>query len=99
MKYYQSQVYKNPRWKYIRQEVIRRDRDICFFCGKLILKHRIIHHKKEINEENFCDENIAFDLDNLVECHHECHNRHHHVYGYRDTIVNDDLTINYEKRG
>lgn len=98
MKYFQKRVYKDPRWKYIREAVINRDRDICYFCGKLILKKRTIHHLNEIDENNFSDENIAFNLDNLVEVHEECHNLHHEMFGYKDTIVNDDLEIDYSKR-
>lgn len=98
MKYFQKRVYKDPRWKYIREAVINRDRDICYFCGKLILKKRTIHHLNEIDENNYSDENIAFNLDNLVEVHEECHNLHHKAFGYKDTIVNDDLEIDYSKR-
>ena len=97
MKYWQEAVYKNPRWEYLRQQVIKRDRDICYFCGKLILKKRTIHHIVEIDEQNYSDENIAFNLDNLVECHDECHDRHHKRF-YKQSIVNDDLEIDYSKR-
>lgn len=98
MKYYQKAVYKNPRWKYIRQAVIQRDRGICFFCGKMVLKRATIHHKEEINESNFQDENVAFNLDNLVLCHSDCHDIHHKRFGYKESIVDDDLEINYERR-
>lgn len=98
MEYYQEVVYKNPRWQSVRNAVIKRDRDICYFCGKLILKRRTIHHLIEIDENNYSDENIAFNLDNLVECHDECHNIHHERFGYKQSIVNDDLTIDYSKR-
>lgn len=98
MKYYQRQVYKNPRWKSVRQAVIDRDRDICYFCGKIILKKRTIHHLNEIDENNYSDEDIAFNLDNLVEVHEECHNLHHEMFGYKQTMVDDDLNIDYLKR-
>jgi len=98
MKYYQEKVYKNPRWKYVRKAVIERDRDICYFCGKLILKKRTIHHLQEIDENNYSDENIAFNLENLVEVHDECHCLHHQMFGYKQSIVDDDLNIDYSKR-
>lgn len=97
MEYYQKMVYKNPRWKKVRQEVIKRDRDICYFCGKLILKKRTIHHLIEIDEHNYSDENIAFNLDNLVECHQDCHDQHHGRFS-KPTITNKDLDIDYTKR-
>ena len=90
-------VYKNPRWEKLRQEVIKRDRDICYFCGKLILKRRTIHHLIEIDEHNYSDENIAFNLDNLVECHKSCHDIFHDRFG-KATLVNANLDIDYSKR-
>lgn len=101
MKYYQKAVYKSPTWKRIRLAVIERDKDICYFCGKMILKKRTIHHLQEIDENNYSDENIAFNLDNLVECHKECHDRHHDRFykvNQKKSIVDDDLNIDYQRR-
>lgn len=95
-----KKIYKSKYWESVRQAVIKRDKDICFFCGKLILSRRTIHHKEELNEDNYLDYRVAYDLDNLVECHAKCHNIHHDRFGYREknTIVNDDLSIDYERR-
>lgn len=97
MKNYQKAVYKDPRWQICRDAVIKRDRDICYFCGKLILKKRTIHHKIEINENNYSDPMIAFNLDNLVECHPDCHDQWHERFG-KVSIVNKDLDIDYSRR-
>lgn len=97
MEYYQKMVYKNPKWQKVRQAVIKRDRDICYFCGKLILKKRTIHHLIEIDEHNYSDENIAFNLDNLVECHADCHDQYHGRFS-KPTMVNKNLDIDYSKR-
>ena len=97
MEYWQKAVYKNPRWEQVRRAVIERDRDICYFCGRLILKRRTIHHIIEIDENNYKDENIAFNLDNLVECHNTCHDAYHERFG-KGTLVNADLDIDYDKR-
>lgn len=91
-------VYKSKRWQNIRQAVIARDKDICYFCGKLILKRRTIHHLQELNEDNWQDEEIAYNIDNLVECHDDCHNIWHERWGYKHSVVNIDLTIDYSKR-
>ena len=91
-------VYKSKRWLKIRQAVIDRDKDICYFCHRLILKRRTIHHLQELNEDNWQDEEIAYNLDNLVECHSECHDIHHHRFGYKESMVNPDLSIDYTKR-
>ena len=97
MEYYQKLVYKNPKWDPVRQAVISRDKDICYFCGKLILKRRTIHHLIEINEHNYNDDNIAFNPDNLVECHADCHNAYHERFG-KASIVNAELDIDYKRR-
>lgn len=97
MESYQRAVYKDPRWKRIRQAVIKRDRDICYFCGRLITKRRTIHHLIEIDEHNFSDPMIAFNLDNLVECHADCHDQHHGRFG-KQTMVDKDLNVDYSKR-
>ncbi len=91
-------VYKSKRWLKIRQAVIDRDKDICYFCGRLILKRRTIHHLEELNEDNWQDEDVAYNLDNLVECHSDCHDWHHARFGYKASIVNPDLSIDYSKR-
>lgn len=98
LKPYQKAVYKCPNWKGIREQVITRDKGICYFCGQLVTRRQTVHHLEEINENNFSDINIAFNLDNLVLCHADCHDEHHHRFGYKSSIVNDDLSINYEKR-
>lgn len=93
-----KRFYKSQRWQHTRDQVILRDKDICFFCGQLILKRRTIHHKQELNENNEDDESIAYNLDNLVECHDYCHNWHHERFGYKASIVDVDLNIDYSKR-
>lgn len=90
--------YKSKKWQKVRELVILRDRDICCFCGQLILKRRTIHHKEELNENNINDDAIAYNLDNLVECHDYCHNIHHDRFGYKNTIVDTSLEIDYSKR-
>ena len=98
MEYWQRAVYKSPRWEKLRQEVINRDRDICYFCKRIILKKRTIHHIIELSEENYSDENIAFNLDNLVECHKYCHDIHHDRLSKRTLVDNANLDIDYSKR-
>lgn len=93
-----KKIYKTKLWQETRKAVIERDRAICFFCGKIIGSRPTVHHKQELNEDNFTDFDIAYNLDNLVCCHHECHNEHHARFGYKRTIVNDDLSIDYARR-
>lgn len=93
-----QRVYKTSRWKKVRQAVFDRDKLICYFCGKLVLEKPNVHHKEELNESNWLDEDIAYNIDNLVTCHHSCHNMHHERFGYKHSIVNMDLTIDYTRR-
>ncbi len=93
-----KKIYKTRLWKETRKAVIDRDRAICFFCGKIITKRATVHHIEELNEDNYMDFDIAFNMDNLVACHSYCHDEHHHRFGYKETIVNDDLSIDYSKR-
>lgn len=93
-----KKIYKNSKWEKVRQFVITRDKGICFFCGKLVLKKWTIHHIKEINEENVNDENITYNPNNLVLSHSDCHDMHHRRFGYKKVIVNDDLNIDYGRR-
>lgn len=93
-----QKVYSSGRWKKARKEIFERDNGICHFCGKLILKKPHVHHLKEIDETNAYDESVFFNPENLVVCHHECHNAHHKRFGYKGSIVRDDLTIDYERR-
>lgn len=93
-----KKIYKTKLWKQIRLDVISRDRSICYFCGKLVAKRATVHHLEELNEENYTDWDVAFNMDNLVCCHAECHDHHHERFGYKPSIVNFDLSIDYSKR-
>lgn len=94
-----KRLYKTKAWRQTRLDVIARDRSICYFCGKLVTKRATVHHLQELNEENWLDWDIALNPENLVCCHAECHDEHHQRFGYKRTIVNDDLSIDYSKRG
>lgn len=102
MSYWKKAVYQSHRWKHeTRPAVIRRDKNICYFCHKLILGRLDVHHKIELSEDNYQDDDIAFGLDNLVSAHKHCHDIHHHRFSavtVKETIVDDDLNIDYERR-
>lgn len=98
MEHYQRAIYKSKQWQEVRKAVIDRDKSICFFCGKIINRRATVHHKEELSEDNYTDWNIAYNMDNLVACHSDCHNQHHERFGFKGSIVNDDLTIDYSRR-
>lgn len=93
-----KRIYKTKLWQEIRAQVIERDRSICYFCGRIVHKRPTVHHKQELNEENYQDFDIAYGLDNLVCCHADCHNAHHERRGFKSSIVLDDLSIDYSRR-
>ena len=92
----ESRIYKSKRWQRIREAVMKRDHGICYFCHTPILEDATIHHLQEINELNCDNENITYNLDNLVACHGDCHNRHHGRFG-KPELVDDDLNIDYRR--
>lgn len=102
MPYWKKAVYQSRRWKNeVRPAVIRRDKAICYFCGKLIKGRLDVHHLIELTEKNYQDPHIAFGLDNLVCAHKKCHDIHHHRFSAvleKETIVDDELNIDYERR-
>ena len=94
-----DKIYKTKYWEdVIRPAIIDRDKGICYFCGKLVSRRATVHHIEELNENNYTNYDIAYGLDNLVLCHSYCHDYHHKRFGYKESIVCDDLTIDYQKR-
>lgn len=91
-------IYKTRLWKETRKAVIERDRGICFFCGKLITKRATVHHLEELNEDNYMDFDVAFNMDNLVACHAECHDEAHERFSKPSIVDPFTLEINYDKR-
>ncbi len=79
-----EQFYKSKQWESFRSVVINQRVDPdgyvhCCRCGKPILKKYdlILHHKKELTEDNVDDATIALNPDN-VECMcFKCHNTEH----------------------
>lgn len=97
MLYWKAKVYKTKRWEQLRAFVIGRDRNICRRCNRLIVGRADVHHIIDLTVDNYTNDAIAFNPDNLLTLHQECHNDIHKRFGKR-TIVSDDLEIDYEKR-
>lgn len=93
-----KKLYKTTEWQKVRRYVIDRDKGICYFCHKVITSKPTVHHKQELNESNYMNWDIALNPMNLVTCHSDCHNIHHKRFGFKESIVNDDLTIDYTRR-
>ena len=80
----QEQFYKSDKWLNFRKIIIdqRTDNDgyvHCSQCGKPILKKYdlILHHKKELSDQNVDDVNISLNPDNVEVICFKCHNKIH----------------------
>lgn len=88
----QEQFYKSKKWEAFRKVVIsdRTDADgyvHCAICNKPILKpyDLIVHHKKELSDDNVNDAMIALNPDNVECVHFKCHNQIHERFGFNKT--------------
>ena len=93
-----QKFYKSKKWEAFRKVVIdqRTDPDgyvHCAICGKPILKayDLIVHHKKELSEDNVTDVMIALNPDNVECVHFRCHNQIHERFGYNGTSAGRNI--------
>lgn len=84
-----KQFYKSKAWEDFRKIVIaERTADdgfvYCAHCGKPIVNKYdlIVHHKKELDEVNVNDVEVALNPDNVECIHFDCHNKVHKRFGY-----------------
>lgn len=87
-----EQFYKSKQWEAFRKVIIEERTDPdgyvhCAICGKPILKKYdlIIHHKKELSEDNVNDVMIALNPNNVECVHFKCHNKIHERFGFNGT--------------
>ena len=69
-----SEQYKNPKWKEVRERVLRRDKNECQKCGK-INSELHVHHLKYEKEKFIWEIDLKFLLTLCKMCHEEIHNR------------------------
>lgn len=74
-KNWQKKFYRSKEWKQLREEVIKRDMNICQRCGKLILGKAEceVDHIKEITPQNCRNLDIILNVNNLQCLCHNCH--------------------------
>lgn len=87
-----QKFYKSRKWEAFRKVIIEQRTDAdgyvhCAICAKPILKpyDLIVHHKKELSEDNVADATIALNPDNVECVHFRCHNQIHERYGFNST--------------
>ena len=85
-----SDFYQSKAWKQIRQGVWLKQNCICARCGRAVYvdgispfipKEKrlrgIVHHKEYLTEQNYTDDAIAYDDNNLEGLCIDCHNAEH----------------------
>ena len=70
--------YNCKRWKDLRKQ----KKIISPFCERCLKKGiynsvYIVHHKEWINDKNYLDDNIFYNIDNLESLCQACHNQEH----------------------
>lgn len=87
-----QKFYKSKKWEAFRKVIINQRTDAdgyvhCAICGKPILKpyDLILHHKKELSEDNVSDAMVALNPDNVECVHFRCHNQIHERFGFNKT--------------
>lgn len=94
-----KKFYNSPEWRVLRLEILKRDQNICQKCGKLIFKSPNVHHIKYLTPQNIDDINVSLNPENLMTVCEDCHNKiHEKGFKKKESIVNEDLTIDYSKR-
>lgn len=87
-----QQFYKSKKWEAFRRLIINERTEAdgyvrCAVCGKPILKpyDLILHHTKELTDENFNDVTVSLNPDNVQCVHFKCHNEIHERFGHNKT--------------
>lgn len=80
--------YKSTQWEKVRKIKLSMQP----FCERCLLKGiytpaYIIHHKEYITDQNYFDDNVFFNLDNLESICLACHNEEH--FGKKQEYVFD----------
>lgn len=94
-----NKFYSSGEWKALRRSIVLRDKNVCQKCGKLIFSKPNVHHVIHLTPNNIDDENISLNPDNLITVCEDCHNKiHGKGFKKKESIVNEDLSIDYSKR-
>ena len=83
--------YNCKRWKDLRKY----KKNINPFCERCLLKGKynpayIVHHKEYITQDNYMDDNVFYNIDNLESLCLECHNKEH---------FSDKVDYTFDKEG
>lgn len=73
-----ARKYHSKKWEKLR----KLKKNISPFCERCLLDGkytpaRIVHHKEYITDQNFMDDNVFFNIENLESLCQDCHNKEH----------------------
>ena len=71
---WQIKFYNSKPWKTLRQEIRNEKKMRCDMCHRLIKGKSICDHRIEVTPDNYQDESITLNKDNIDLLHIECHN-------------------------
>lgn len=71
--------YHSQRWKKLRKLKLIQEGGLCERCKKkgIAVPAYIVHHKEYVTDQNYKDEEIFFNIDNLETLCLDCHNKEH----------------------
>lgn len=83
------QLYLSKEWGQLRNNLIIECKSTCQRCNKYYrdTSKLIGHHKIHLTKENVHDYNISLNKDNVELICHDCHNKEHKRFGYKDHKV------------
>lgn len=93
-------VYNTKKWKLKRKSILNKRNLTCDLCGKIITDKYNVHHKIELDYNNYLNNEIVFGDDNLMLLHIECHNIIHNK-NFKKTIQltnKSKIGVNYSVR-
>lgn len=73
-KLWQRKFYKSKEWIALRNEVRDEAKMRCAVCHKLVKGKSIVDHIKEVSPDNYTDELVTLNKDNLRLLCLDCHN-------------------------
>jgi 5-methylcytosine-specific restriction protein A len=73
-----AKKYKSKRWQKLRKQKLMLN-PLCERCLKkdINIAAYFIHHKEYVTDNNYIDDNIFFNIDNLESLCKKCHNQEH----------------------
>lgn len=96
-----NNVYSLIRWRKLREDFYIYKGGICDMCGIYIIRRPRratfnVHHITELTADNYKDDYITYNYNNLMLLHVECHNKIHNRYQKNEIIADDK--INFKDR-